>query len=170
MWTPLALWALSIMVYLQPAAPWLDSYPTTATALAYAAEDAPLFKGPHGTEQTVALLLSIAWFESRFDPSARGDHGASLGLFQIAPGTAGSFVAKDDLLDPALAARTALRLVRQSFAICQERPQDERLAWYTHGGPDCSPLGVSTSRNRMLKAAWLFAHKPPPSCADDGPC
>ena len=158
--TLLATWIVATMQSLQPVAPWLDSYPDTAAALERAATADPLYKGSRGVEQTVDVLLSLGWFESRFDPHASGDHGASIGLFQIAPTTAG--LPRFVLEDQEAAARTAIKLIRQSFQICREYPVEERLAWYTHGGPDCSPLGVPTSRHRMQKAMWLFQNRKAP--------
>ena len=151
------LWILSVMRFLEPRAPWRGTFETTATAIATESAKAPLFKGQRGVEQTVDMLLAIGKYESNFDPRAKGDSGASIGLFQIAPATAG--LPRDQLFDPSVASATAIRLVHQSFVICAARPFDERLAWYAHGGDGCSALGAPASRHRMQKAMWLFEHK-----------
>jgi hypothetical protein len=138
--------------------PWEATYPATADALAAAAIAEPLFDGARGAEHTLDLLVSLAWFESHFNPTAVGDGGASVGLFQIAPATAGATRAQ--LLDPAQAAPIAIRLLRQSRRICKGRPVEEQLAWYARGGGGCSDKGYELSRHRWAKAKWLYTAHP----------
>jgi hypothetical protein len=71
----LAAWILRMMLILQPASvtPWADSYGTTAAVFADVAIHAPLFPGKDGIERTAALFTSVAWYEGRFDPQAKGD-------------------------------------------------------------------------------------------------
>ena len=172
MHTLLVSWCLAIMTMLVPKAPWAAELPKEAEAFVTAAERDPLFKGRRGVEETVDYELSVAWFESTFNPAARGDRGASWGLFQVSPPTAQPYAdgtrAKRiafgdlvdlwrpvgmDLLDPEAAAPLALRLMRVSFGICRDRPRSERLGWYAAGGEGCR--GLKESRNRVAKAEWL---------------
>jgi hypothetical protein len=148
----LAMWVLSLMINLQPLAPWRESYPDTATAIARASSTFPVFEGAYGAKRTAALLVSLAWFESRFDPQAKGDHGASLGLFQIN----GSHAKSIELLEPAWAPYHALSLIKRSFEVCHAQPVDDRLSWYAAGGVGCSEAGAIKSRHRMALARRLY--------------
>src|SRR5262245_18473882 len=70
-------WVLSMMLKAEPAhaaSPWRPTYGATADAFARAATARPLFQGPLGAERTAAILVSVAWFESRFRQYAEGDH------------------------------------------------------------------------------------------------
>jgi hypothetical protein len=154
-------WVLSLMIAVQPNAPWRDTYESTAHAIAkVVAEEEPLFAGELGRERTAAVLVSIAWFESTFNPAAVGDHGRSRGLYQIQ--------GEGELSDPVEATRVALRLVRASFRVCRARTMDERLGWYAAGGKDCE-RGLRESRHRLLKAKWLVKNRPPPAATAGGP-
>lgn len=134
------------MTSLQPSAPWLETYPETASEIASTCEThSPSRLG--SSVQCAATMVSLAWFESRFDPEAVGDGGQSLGLFQVSRAwpRAGSQAA------------TALRLVLTSESICRRLPLSSRLAWYASGGPDCSSSrGALLSRHRMALAASLL--------------
>lgn len=146
------MWVLSLMIGLQPLAPWRESYPETASAIARASRTFPAFEGANGAKRTAALLVSLAWFESRFDPQAHGDHGQSLGLFQISRVHAKSV----ELLEPNYAPYHALSLIRRSFEVCRSKPVDERLAWYAAGGDGCSDAGIRKSAHRMALARRLY--------------
>ena len=153
----MAAWILSLMLLMQPRAPWIATYEATATAIAEVVEtERPLFDGAHGREKTAALLVSLAWFESTFRPDAVGDHGEAHGLYQVH--------GHGELAEPHEAASVAIALLRQSMALCRTRPLDERIAWYAGGGVDCSdphPAAIRASRHRMLRAMWLVRHSPP---------
>ncbi len=69
----LALWALAAMNQLEPNTPYKDTYVHTADVFARSALSSPLFAGEDGPKKTVALYLGVSWFESRFDPKAKGD-------------------------------------------------------------------------------------------------
>lgn len=144
-------WVLALMALMQPRAPWRDSYAATAAAIATIVEaERPMFEGPRGRERTAALLVSLAWFESTFQPDALGDKGKAHGLYQVH--------GHGELADPVEATRVALSLVRMSFVLCRARPIEERLAWYAQGGADCSAPSadaLTKSRHRVLKAMWL---------------
>lgn len=146
-------WLLSIMLFLEPAPPWKASYEETAKAIVDGAKQVPLFDGPMAVERTIALDASLAWFESRFNPNAIGDHGKSRGLYQV------QYIGPDE----GVTAQTvrANRMMLQSFKICSKRPLEERLAWYASGGNGCDREGgIRASKHRMLKAFWLFRKFP----------
>jgi hypothetical protein len=166
--TTLAVWVLTLMVALQPAAPWRASYDDTARAIAQVVTDeAPVYPGEFGRERTAALLVSVAWFESNFQPGAvgdcghkgpcaKGEKGRSHGLYQVQ--------GHGDLEDPVDATRAALGMVRASFKVCRARDVTEYLGWYAAGGNDCA-RGLPESRHRVRKAQWLFRAHPPPAPA-----
>ncbi|HEU4407112.1 MAG TPA: transglycosylase SLT domain-containing protein [Polyangiaceae bacterium] len=149
----MAAWVLSLLFVLQPDAPWRASYPAPARAIAEAAERSePLFPGPDGRARTAALLVAVAYHESRFDPKAVGDGGRSFGLFQLQRGGASNFT-------PAVAARRSLAFLRSSMNSCRDRAEDERLAAYASGRCD---RGLEASRARMRLGRALVAGHPPP--------
>lgn len=149
-------WILVLMVALQPEAPWIATYTGTARAIAEAAEREPIFDGDDGPERTAALLVALAWFESRFQADAIGDASQSFGLYQISRVHAPAL----ELVEPIDATTHALRLLRQSMAICAKRPMVERLGWYAAGGPGCDHAH-DKSRHRMQLAQRLLREHPP---------
>lgn len=162
-------WALLLMNFLQPNAPWKASYQATATAIVTTvAYSEPLFIGINGRERTVVFLISLAWFESRFNSVALGDCHTK-GDSQCKPGedklakAFGLYQQHDHgiLTDPAEATAVALQQIRISFRVCHSKELSERLGWYTAGGNDCE-RGLRESRNRVLKAEWLYKKFPPP--------
>ncbi len=156
----MAAWVLSLLLLLQPDAPWRASYEETARAIATAAELAePLFPGPDGRARTAALLVAVAYHESRFDPNAVGDGGRSFGLFQHQRGGTSNFA-------PAVAAPRALETMRGSMNVCRARPADERLAAYASGRCD---RGLAASRARLALSRALLAGHPPPTPAPSPP-
>jgi membrane-bound lytic murein transglycosylase MltF len=144
-------WILALMFALQPEAPWTDSYLETAQAIADVSERDSLFKGDDGPRRTAALLVSLAWFESRYDQEAIGDHGRSCGIHQVQPRTSQRYTC-EELQDPAVSAKEAIRLIRISMRICHSLAPEERLSWYTSGS--CN-RGARESRNRLNLAARL---------------
>jgi Transglycosylase SLT domain len=155
-----AAWVLSLLLFLQPDVPWRASYEETARAIATAAEQAePLFPGADGRARTAALLVAVAYHESRFDPNAVGDGGRSFGLFQHQRGGASNFA-------PAVAAPRALATMRASLNACRARPEDERLAAYASGRCD---RGFAASRARLALGRALLAGHPPPTPAPSPP-
>ncbi|MCU0686684.1 MAG: transglycosylase SLT domain-containing protein [Polyangiaceae bacterium] len=151
----MAAWVLSLLIFLQPDAPWRASYEEeTARAIATAAEHAePLFPGPDGRARAAALLVAVAYHESRFDPNAVGDGGRSFGLFQHQRGGASNFAAT-------VAAPRALETMRGSMNACRARPAEERLAAYASGRCD---RGLAASRARLSLGRALLAGHPPPA-------
>lgn len=150
-------WILSLMVMLQPAAPWRASYEVTAAAIDRAAHAAPLYAGDEGIERTAADLVALTWFESRFDPNAIGDHGRSLGLAQIGVSNLNALrLGRDALFDIDANLRAALQLMKISHLVCRVRPKEERLSHYASGGGDCVH-GTRESVHRTKLAARLLA-------------
>lgn len=148
------------MISLQPPseAPWGDRFEDVATAIDTAANENPVFGTP---ERTAAVLTSVAFFESHFNPDALGDCTKgrprtlatcqSVGAFQISKAHASAEV----LVDPLSAARQALRLMGTSVNICRARPLSERLGWYAWGRVGCYH-SLDKSRHRMALAATLL--------------
>ena len=61
-------------------------------------------------EELIPAALSVAWCESKWSPSAIGDSGSSVGLFQLNKQTWFIYAGEDSnmWMDPATNARTAL--------------------------------------------------------------
>jgi hypothetical protein len=160
------------MVAAQPAAPWRDTYEGTAEALALVAADSPLFEGAEGPRRTASWFVSVAWFESRFDPHAKGDCRTrdargqclsaphSLCLFQIGISNLPALgLSQEEILSsPEACTRAARRMMKISLGVCRGRPLDERLGHYASGGDTCG--GLRESRHRVNKAIWLFNRVP----------
>lgn len=142
----LLAWILSLMLSLQPAAPWREDYYHVAKGILEGAKAIPVFSGQHGVFRTIALNVSLAWHESRFNRYARGDQGKSWGLFQ--------YQNHGTPEDAAEQTKQANRLILQSFRVCKDKPLNERLGWYAAGGNGCE-RGLRESRNRMNKAKIL---------------
>jgi hypothetical protein len=159
----LTSWILSLMTLLQPEAPWVATYPATASAIEQAVREQPsLFPDdPEGPAKTAAILVALAWSESTFKPNAVGRRGVR-GLYQIG--------AKGDLADPLVSSRLALEMVRESFRLCAKRPTNERLAIYAAGGTSCKDPpaeALAKSRFRVMKGLWLVKQRPPPTPTDE---
>lgn len=154
-----ASWVKSAMVTLVPRAPWAASYDEVAKAIADESNEHPVFSGDDGSRKTAALLVAIAYYESRFRPDAVGDHGRSLGLFQIQPATVSS-ESPFSLTTPREAARVALKLVRTSFHVCRSEALEEQLGWYAAGGNECKEAGRKKSVWRFHLAARILRAQP----------
>ncbi len=122
---------------------------------------ARIFLGSDGPMRTAALLLAIAFVESRFNPTAIGDHGASFGLFQIQPPTA--HLHANALLLPRDAAPVAIKLVKTSLRVCGEYGWHERLGWYGAGGNGCKEAGRRATRPHMMLFDQIVEDNPMPS-------
>ncbi len=137
-------WILAAMVLLQPSAPWKDSYAKTAEGILEGAKREPVFDG--SILRTVALDVSLSWFESRFNPQAVGDNGKSWGLYQFQGHGKPEGVIEQTII--------ANRLIKESFRVCKAKPLEDRLGWYAAGGNGCE-RGLKHSRHRIWKAQWL---------------
>ena len=151
--------AIMAMLYqLEPMSPHVPRYGEVARAIEKASNQDPLF--PHheaGSQATAAILVALAWHETRFHPNLVGDNGKSFGLFQIQPPTAK--LTANILLQPLTAAFIAIDLIRTSFAHCHDRPWTERLSWYIASGNGCRdphPVVVKKSMSRLMMAENLF--------------
>ena len=153
-------WILALLTATEPNAPWKDTYPATATAMAESAQDEPLFAGKDGPKKTAALYVSLSWFEARHNPRAVGDHGHSFCLGQINDTNfKGLGIASgEELFDVRKCLHAVNRMVRTSFRVCARAELEDRLSWYAGGGDGCRVN--MKSKHRMRKALWLVATYP----------
>jgi hypothetical protein len=156
--TLFAKWVLALMLalraqYGEKAPAWADSYESTAAAIAATCEGQSLDRGSQ--DWCAAVLVDLAWHESRLNPGALGDGGKAHGLFQVHTSEHGML----NSADPAIQSEGALKLVKASWEVCGGRPVDERLAWYLTGRGACNrALGVS--RFRIGEAKRLLIKHP----------
>jgi hypothetical protein len=155
-------WIVGLMVGLEPSAPWRDTFERSAEAIARVSESEPVFE-ERGEERTAALLVAIAWYESRFKPTARSKDGQFLCLFQVDKQRLPD--PQKALADPEVCARAAIKIVRASLQRCARSPADDRLAMFTSGACD---RGVLDSRYRMFLAGKLLREHPPSSAGGGG--
>lgn len=155
-----ANWVLDVMTKTVPNDTFTVrvTYDETAEAIAMAANQNPIFPGKDGAVQTASFLLAIAYHESRFNPTAVGDHGASLGLFQIQMNTA--HVSANMLLVPREAAPIAINLIKTSKVVCGHFGWSEQLGWYCAGGNGCKARGRAQSRSRVFLAGQIMRDNP----------
>jgi hypothetical protein len=124
----------------------------------------PAFEGEDGRAKTALLMASIASFESGYRADVdtgrtRGDHGASWCLMQIqvVGKTREGYTGEDLTKDRTKCFRVALRIIRDSFAMCKEKSIEDRLAGYTSGTcKDNEPL----ARNRFGRARAYWKEHP----------
>lgn len=150
--TPFASWVLGLMVGLVPNAPWRGSYSATAQALADAAQRAPLYEGRDKEARTAALLVAIAYHESRFRLNAVGGRGRWLCLFQVARENLGANPRRV-LGDAKACVAAAVPLMQQSIRACKSAPEAERLGKYA--ASTCA-RGAKSSRTRWALANSLY--------------
>jgi hypothetical protein len=143
----LAAWVLRLVLALAVTEN-VEPPPELASAITAAAEERPLAGEP---ARMAAVLVAIAWRESRFKADAVGDKGQSVGVWQI------SRYWKPPA-DVAGQARKAAELVVESFRVCARHPLEERLGWYASGGATCGALAAS--RGRMHLAGRLLRDYP----------
>ncbi|MBX3191274.1 MAG: transglycosylase SLT domain-containing protein [Labilithrix sp.] len=155
-------WVVGLMVALEPQAPWRATFEKSAEAIARVAESEPLFDD-HGEERTAAMLVAIAWYESRLKPSAKSSNGQWYCLFQIDKRHLPD--PQKALVDPEICARAAVKIIKASLAKCSARPAEERLAAFMSG--TCE-RGVADSRYRMFLANKLLKEHPFPSATGGG--
>jgi hypothetical protein len=115
----------------------------SATKVAYDPGTRPLFAGPRGRAQTVALLLSVAYHESGFRRDvdlglgklARGS-GLDSCLLQIRVGagrTPDGWSHDDLVRDREKCFRAGLAVIRRSFSACHHLDPLDWLGAYTRG-------------------------------------
>jgi hypothetical protein len=154
-----AAWVVGLLVALEPSAPWRGTYEKTAEAIARVAESEPLFDN-NGEERTAALLVAIAWYESRLKPNAKSTDGQFYCLYQVHKNHLAD--PKKALDDPEVCTRAAVKILRDSLRLCAKRPENERLAAYMSGV--CDRGGVE-SKYRMFLASKLMKEHPMPAPA-----
>jgi len=84
-----------------------------------------------------AFMLALAVTESSLRPTAIGDDGLSIGLFQMQARTAGQFrpgVSREDLLDPTINARVAMDFARWLHDTWPQRSFGAYAEAWTLGG------------------------------------
>jgi len=170
--TQLIAWVWRMMLMLQPASitPWVETYEATAIAFVDEATRLPLFSGSTAIEQTVSTFLSVAWYEGRFDPKAKGDckerqngkcisQPQSLCMFQIGRSNLNYLGITEEqiLTDIRICTHAARTMMKTSFAVCKGFSNIELLGHYASGGSTCG--GLKESRNRMRKAEWIFGQR-----------
>lgn len=150
-------WVVGLMVALEPSAPWRGTFEKTAEAIARVAETEPLFE-EHGEQRTAALLVGIAWYESRLKPTAKSKDGQFVCLYQVAKRNLSD--PQKALDDPEVCTRAAVKIIRSSLQKCAKNSVDERLAAFMSGTCD---KGLSDSRYRMFLGAKLLREHPFPN-------
>lgn len=170
-------WVLALMLKAEPAheqSPWRDTYESTAAAIAKAADRNPLPLGADAAERTAALLVSVAWFESHFQPNAEGDkpkladgsrgRARSVCAMQVHESNYAQLGVTRAALqeDVQTCFDTGLRLLHVSFGVCRARPLEHRVAHYAGGGNGCPTNGEATSKSihRVKKALELYKAVP----------
>lgn len=154
---------LVLLQSLQPNAPWIGTYEQTARAIDEVAHEDPLYRGEDGVVRTVAEIVAIGWYESKFDPRAEGDHGNSLGFGQVGVSNLPALgMTRDDLLDVRQNVRAMVRMLRDSHRACAVAPLEDQLAAYATGNGHCFvPEGVLASKHRMgLAKRIMREHRP----------
>jgi hypothetical protein len=170
MTTELVSWAVTVMMSIQPVAktPWSSTYESSAKTIVKVSEESPLFSGSDAAHRTVALFLSLGWFEGRLNPKAKGDckdrdkageclsRPASLCMFQVGRSNLRWLdVTEEQILeDFEVCTRAAHKMIKISFGVCRGRPSTEILGHYASGGETCG--GIRESLHRVNKALWIF--------------
>lgn len=173
-------WVLTLMTKSEPLPPkWRPTFEASSVVIAGMSDELPVYAGVDGPSKTAALLVSLGWFESHFQPDATGDCDKtdpttgmcvpgsiphSFCMFQVnETNFAGLGVTRDEIMtDFKTCARSALRMIRQSFTVCAAKPHEDRLDHYAAGGAGCKTPLREKGRHRIRKGDWLFGAIPPP--------
>jgi len=181
--TVLKAWILSVMLLIEPSAPWKATYESTAEAIATdVVNGKPLFKDDDG-RHTASVFISLGLFESHFKQDAEGDcthtdpktgmcvvgsKPHSFCAFQVNESNFAYLgVTKDSLLtDINVCTKAASKMIHKSFETCSGKDTKgeplgakDRLNWYAAGGRGCRP-DVIKGEHRINKASWIFGHFP----------
>jgi hypothetical protein len=137
----------------------IRDFPEISEAIAIASTHDPILPNiEEGSEITAAMLVALAWHESRFRRSAVGDQGRSFGLYQIQPGV--HKVNSNLLTLPRTASAIAIGLMKASVEWCLShgRPWREALAWYAASSDAGAkhPKIVAQSVERMETMAKVY--------------
>ncbi len=149
-------WVVGLMVALEPQAPWRPTFEKTAEAIARVSESEPLFD-ERGEERTAALLVAVAWYESRLKPNAKSKNGQWYCLYQVDKRHLPD--PQKALDDPEVCTRAAIKIIKGSLQTCASHPLEERLAFFMSGTCD---KGLPDSRYRMFLAGKLLREHPVP--------
>lgn len=155
-------WVVGLMVALEPSAPWRGTFEKSAEAIARVAESEPVFD-KNGEERTAALLVAIAWYESRLKPTAKSKDGKFVCLYQVDKRNLAD--PQKALDDPEVCTRAAIKIIRASLKHCAKGPEGTRLAQFMSGRCD---RGVKDSRYRMFLAGKLLREHPFPTGTTGG--
>lgn len=151
----LTLWIYTLVSSLAvaegPLPPWAMGYGALAASIARAAEARPL-PGEHGVDRMAALLVAIAYRESRFRADAVGDGGASLGPFQVSR----AWVRPTSDLNGE--ADLAARLVLDSWRVCA-RPSPRLAPPHRAARPRDNACNMHTERARATRARRASARE-----------
>ncbi len=179
-------WIFSLLVLLapperiaaQPSFPgWHETaaqltarYQSIATDIAAVVEtETPIARGPHGREQTAAMLVAVSWLESGWAPdvdsgscfrghngrSSRCDSGRAFSVYQVQ--VADPVLRELVRTDRREATRVALARIRRSIAACSRFGDLARLNAYASGRCD---RGQTKGAERIALARRLLAQRP----------
>lgn len=164
-----------------------SSIAEAAVDVVFDPEEEPIFDGPDSRFQTLSLLLSVAYSESRFrrdvdlglGPSALGADKKDWCLMQVRMGPSVNgdtdrkivfknngydfsryygYGGRDLLLDHKKCFKAGLHIIRDSFKRCKSDDVDYRLSAYLSG--KCGKA-KSESKRRVRMAYSLFNRNPP---------
>lgn len=129
--------------------PYCTSHGEISEAIARAANQDPLFPNRYdGCYRTAAILIALAWYGSRFQPTIVTGNGQIFGLYGIRPpktDARGKPITSNILTNPHDASLIVIDLVRQSMMADKKRVWEERLFSYCDGQKHDSPMHQSLS-------------------------
>jgi hypothetical protein len=141
-----------------------ESIAKDLVAVAFDAQEQPVFTGDGGRAKTALLMASIASVESGDradvdDGRVTGDHGRSFCLMQVqvVGKTAEGWTGQDLTSDRKKCFRAALKRIRISFDWCKDHAIEDRLAGYTSG---LCRDGEQLARNRFWRARNYWSKTP----------
>lgn len=181
--TPLAIWILSLIVYLAPPAKlaalpqlpgWEETEGQKLTRYASIAEDVDavvLERAPRRPEKAAALLVALAYMEGGFardvdlgpcyrplPSSPRCDGGRAVSLWQVRVGggeTEEGWTMADLQADRRRAAAVALRLAKRSIRQCVAYGPDAGLRAYASGSCERGQV-ESAARLGLARRLYLM--------------
>ncbi len=156
---------LAALNKIEPFGPFVPQYGELSEAIAQASNEDPLFpEDEHGCRKTAAILIAVAWYESRFQPNAVGNQGKSFGLYQIRPVEG---VPSNAVTNPRSASFVVIDQIRTSFEACKNQPYGERLLCYvsSNGPASTKQEAVKKSYDRLLMAMRIWPMLIPPPVA-----
>ena len=119
-----------------------------AEAIADAVRDDPQSPLLGSYKNEAQLMLEYAWRESTFRTNAVGDHGSSLGLFQL------QRLSKEVAFNPKQSAVIWLQRAHDAYEKCSDNDESDRLAALCSG--NCSH-GKVEARGRYRRTMSLLA-------------